>query len=282
EPGFFASLENDTKAEQKKKITRKRADTPGRGDGSAVLSRWQHPRATTERGVNGRCRAQPCPAVGFTFNSAFLSTLPRPCRTSAALSRIFPFLIRLLMFFPETAQPSVSERRRDHDHQRANRVCDADSRRRARFRTRGIHWPHHRLGAGEAQLRAGHPRSPLRRRSHGALEGRAPVRGHQTTAVAEERRELVPAHRRRPTQRDAHHLHGNRAVHPSGPDEHLDLRPTRNGENFIFDIGEGSVANYIAAGFALNELDKVFITHLHIDHFGALPFLYEFGGWAGR
>ena len=55
-----------------------------------------------------------------------------------------------------------------------------------------------------------------------------------------------------------------------------------NGENFIFDIGEGSVANYIAGGFALNELDKVFITHLHVDHFGALPYLYMFGGWAGR
>jgi ribonuclease Z len=55
-----------------------------------------------------------------------------------------------------------------------------------------------------------------------------------------------------------------------------------NGENFIFDLGEGSVANYIASGFALNELDKIFITHLHVDHFGALPWLYEFGGWAGR
>lgn len=55
-----------------------------------------------------------------------------------------------------------------------------------------------------------------------------------------------------------------------------------NGENFIFDLGEGSIANYIAAGFALNELDKVFITHLHVDHFGALPYLVVFGGWAGR
>src|SRR5208283_2545436 len=255
EPGFFASLENDTKAEQKKKITRKRADTPGRGDGSAVLSRWQHPRATTERGVNGRCRAQPCPAVGFTFNSAFLSTLPRPCRTSAALSRIFPFLIRLLMFFPETAQPSVSERRRDHDHQRANRVCDADSRRRARRRTRGIHWPHHRLGAGEAQLRAGHPRSPLRRRSHGALEGRAPVRGHQTTAVAEEFRELVPAHRRRqPNEMRIIFMVTAPFIRPGQMNTSIFVQ-LGNGENFIFDIGEGSVANYIAAGFALNELD---------------------------
>ena len=55
-----------------------------------------------------------------------------------------------------------------------------------------------------------------------------------------------------------------------------------NGENFVFDLGEGSVANYIAAGFALNEIDKVFITHLHVDHFGALPYLFMFGGWAGR
>lgn len=55
-----------------------------------------------------------------------------------------------------------------------------------------------------------------------------------------------------------------------------------NGENFVFDIGEGSVANYVAAGLALNELNKIFITHLHVDHFGALPYLVVFGGWAGR
>ena len=55
-----------------------------------------------------------------------------------------------------------------------------------------------------------------------------------------------------------------------------------NGDNFIFDLGEGSVANYLAAGLALNQLDKIFITHLHIDHYGALPWLYMFGGWAGR
>lgn len=55
-----------------------------------------------------------------------------------------------------------------------------------------------------------------------------------------------------------------------------------NGENFVFDIGEGSIANYAAAGFALNELDKIFITHLHVDHFGSLPYLYVFGGWSGR
>ncbi|RKZ44363.1 MAG: MBL fold metallo-hydrolase [Gammaproteobacteria bacterium] len=55
-----------------------------------------------------------------------------------------------------------------------------------------------------------------------------------------------------------------------------------NGSNFIFDIGEGSVANYVAAGVALNEMDTIFITHLHVDHFGSLPYIYEFGGWNGR
>jgi len=54
-----------------------------------------------------------------------------------------------------------------------------------------------------------------------------------------------------------------------------------NGDNFIFDIGEGSVANYVAAGVALNQMKKIFITHLHVDHFGALPYVWMFGTWAG-
>ncbi len=54
-----------------------------------------------------------------------------------------------------------------------------------------------------------------------------------------------------------------------------------NGDKFVFDIGEGSVANYVAARVALNELKRVFITHLHVDHFGALPYVWMFGTWAG-
>ncbi len=30
-----------------------------------------------------------------------------------------------------------------------------------------------------------------------------------------------------------------------------------NGDNFAFDNGEGSVANYVASGIALNEIKKV-------------------------
>ncbi len=54
-----------------------------------------------------------------------------------------------------------------------------------------------------------------------------------------------------------------------------------NGDNFAFDIGEGSVANYVASGIALNEIKKVFITHLHVDHYNALPYVWMFGTWAG-
>ncbi len=55
-----------------------------------------------------------------------------------------------------------------------------------------------------------------------------------------------------------------------------------NGENFIFDIGEGSVANYLASGFSFNEINNIFITHLHVDHYASLPYIYVFGAWAGR
>jgi ribonuclease Z len=54
-----------------------------------------------------------------------------------------------------------------------------------------------------------------------------------------------------------------------------------NGDNFAFDLGEGSVANYVASGIALNEIKKVFLTHLHVDHYGALPYVWMFGTWAG-
>ena len=39
-----------------------------------------------------------------------------------------------------------------------------------------------------------------------------------------------------------------------------------NGDNFIFDMGPGSIANYLAAGVSLNRLNNIFLTHLHWDH----------------
>ncbi len=55
-----------------------------------------------------------------------------------------------------------------------------------------------------------------------------------------------------------------------------------NGDNFIFDFGPGSVANYLASKVPLNRINDIFITHLHWDHFASVPYAYVFGAWGGR
>jgi ribonuclease Z len=55
-----------------------------------------------------------------------------------------------------------------------------------------------------------------------------------------------------------------------------------NGDKFLFDIGSGSMVNVAALMIPYDFLDKVFLTHLHTDHFGDLTTLWA-GGWtAGR
>jgi ribonuclease Z len=51
-----------------------------------------------------------------------------------------------------------------------------------------------------------------------------------------------------------------------------------NGEKFIFDIGTGSLANLGALEIPFTYLDKVFISHLHVDHIGDLDAMF-IGGW---
>jgi ribonuclease BN (tRNA processing enzyme) len=55
-----------------------------------------------------------------------------------------------------------------------------------------------------------------------------------------------------------------------------------NGESFIFDMGPGSIANYLAAGVPLNRLNDIFLTHLHWDHVDSVAYTYLFGAWGGR
>lgn len=55
-----------------------------------------------------------------------------------------------------------------------------------------------------------------------------------------------------------------------------------NGDNFIFDMGPGSIANYLAAGVPLNRLNNIFLTHLHWDHVDSVAYTYMFGAWGGR
>jgi len=55
-----------------------------------------------------------------------------------------------------------------------------------------------------------------------------------------------------------------------------------NGDKFIFDIGTGSAERIAALQIPYNFLNKVFIGHLHTDHFGDLASLFVGGALAGR
>jgi ribonuclease Z len=50
-----------------------------------------------------------------------------------------------------------------------------------------------------------------------------------------------------------------------------------NGDKFIFDMGNGSMERLYALGIPLDYIDKVFLTHLHMDHLGDLPAFYILG-----
>ena len=55
-----------------------------------------------------------------------------------------------------------------------------------------------------------------------------------------------------------------------------------NGDKFLFDIGMGSMANLFSLRPDFSKLDKVFASHLHIDHVGDFMGLH-IGGWlSGR
>jgi ribonuclease Z len=55
-----------------------------------------------------------------------------------------------------------------------------------------------------------------------------------------------------------------------------------NGDKFIFDLGSGSMRNINSLMIPSEYLNKVFLSHLHVDHWGDLANLWA-GGWtAGR
>jgi ribonuclease Z len=55
-----------------------------------------------------------------------------------------------------------------------------------------------------------------------------------------------------------------------------------NGDKFLFDIGTGSAERLSALKIPYNYIDKVFIGHLHSDHFGDLDALWVGGVVANR
>lgn len=50
-----------------------------------------------------------------------------------------------------------------------------------------------------------------------------------------------------------------------------------NGDKFIFDMGNGSLERIHSLGIPPDYLDKVFITHPHMDHMADLPAFYMTG-----
>jgi ribonuclease Z len=55
-----------------------------------------------------------------------------------------------------------------------------------------------------------------------------------------------------------------------------------NGDKFIFDMGSGSMANLFSLRPDFSRLDKVFASHLHIDHVGDFMGLHIAGWLSGR
>jgi len=53
-----------------------------------------------------------------------------------------------------------------------------------------------------------------------------------------------------------------------------------NGENIVFDVGGGTVQNLWSLMIHPALLDKLFLTHLHLDHVGDFHVLYDGMGWA--
>ena len=53
-----------------------------------------------------------------------------------------------------------------------------------------------------------------------------------------------------------------------------------NGDKFLFDIGSGSMRNIMSLNIPADFLTKIFISHLHTDHWGDLDNIWA-GGWTG-
>lgn len=55
-----------------------------------------------------------------------------------------------------------------------------------------------------------------------------------------------------------------------------------NGDKFLFDVGSGAMANLFSLRPDFSKLDKVFVSHLHIDHVGDFMGLHVAGWLSGR
>ena len=46
---------------------------------------------------------------------------------------------------------------------------------------------------------------------------------------------------------------------------------------FFFDFGSGCMRNIVGNQIPIPEINDIFITHLHVDHYADLPYVYAFG-----
>ncbi|HMK35409.1 MAG TPA: guanitoxin biosynthesis MBL fold metallo-hydrolase GntH [Desulfomonilaceae bacterium] len=53
-------------------------------------------------------------------------------------------------------------------------------------------------------------------------------------------------------------------------------------KRFFFDFGSGCMRNIIANQVPVPEINDIFITHLHVDHYADLPYLWAFAPFNGR
>lgn len=55
-----------------------------------------------------------------------------------------------------------------------------------------------------------------------------------------------------------------------------------NGERLFFDFGPGCLRNIISMQVPQQEVNDIFISHLHVDHYHDLSYLLPFSAWSGR
>ncbi len=54
-----------------------------------------------------------------------------------------------------------------------------------------------------------------------------------------------------------------------------------NGKRFFFDFGSGCVRNVIGMQVPAQMISDIFISHLHVDHYADIPYVYPFRAWSG-
>src|SRR3954470_14850602 len=63
-------------------------------------------------------------------------------------------------------------------------------------------------------------------------------------------------------------------LHRAGPSQVVEVA----GERLVFDCGEGTLRQLMAAGVPAHEVNNLFLTHLHLDHTAGLTG-FIFGSW---